>query len=56
MSGFVLGVRILRVAVFGVAGVAKLADRKGTREVLEAFGVPALDKRAAMRGAFTVRR
>jgi hypothetical protein len=55
MSGFVLGVRILLAAV-GIAGVAKLADREGTREALEAFGVPALDKRAAMRGAFTVRR
>ena len=41
MSGFVLGVRILLAAVFVVAGLAKLADREGSRRALENFAVPA---------------
>ena len=53
MSGFVLGVRVLLAAVFGIAEVAKLADREGTREALVGFGVPAQARHAAMRGAFT---
>jgi peroxiredoxin/uncharacterized membrane protein YphA (DoxX/SURF4 family) len=40
MSGLVLGIRILLAAVFVVAGIAKLADRDGSRRALEGFGVP----------------
>lgn len=36
-----LGVRLALAAVFGVAGVAKLVDRAGSRTTLLAFGVPA---------------
>jgi hypothetical protein len=32
--------RLVLVAVFGVAGVAKLLDRRGTREAISNFGVP----------------
>jgi peroxiredoxin len=32
--------RVVLAVVFGVAGVAKLADRRGTSEALIAFGVP----------------
>jgi peroxiredoxin/uncharacterized membrane protein YphA (DoxX/SURF4 family) len=40
MASAVLGVRILLAVVFATAGVAKLFDRRGTREALEGFGVP----------------
>src|SRR5258706_12105778 len=33
--------RLLLAIVFAVAGMAKLADRKGSRESLIAFGLPA---------------
>src|SRR5919109_933029 len=36
-----LGARMLLAAVFGIAGLAKLADRAGTRQALVDFGVPA---------------
>jgi methylamine dehydrogenase accessory protein MauD len=36
-----LSARLLLAAVFTVAGVAKLADRKGSRQAVEDFGVPA---------------
>jgi peroxiredoxin len=36
----VLGARILLAVVFATAGVAKLLDRRGTREALQGFGVP----------------
>ena len=36
----VLAVRIFLAAVFAVAGAAKLADRKGSREAVVGFGVP----------------
>jgi thiol-disulfide isomerase/thioredoxin/uncharacterized membrane protein YphA (DoxX/SURF4 family) len=36
----VLAARLLLAAVFAVAGVAKLLDRRGTREALQEFGVP----------------
>jgi uncharacterized membrane protein YphA (DoxX/SURF4 family) len=32
--------RLLVAVVFGWAAIAKLMDRAGTREALEAFGVP----------------
>lgn len=35
-----LGAGIILAVVFAVAGVAKLADRPGTRTAIEAFGVP----------------
>src|SRR5438045_7570228 len=34
--------RVLLAAVFLVAGVAKLADRSGSRQALRDFGVPAV--------------
>ncbi len=40
MASAVLGARILLAVVFATAGVAKLLDRRGTREALEGFGVP----------------
>jgi methylamine dehydrogenase accessory protein MauD len=40
MASAVLGVRMLLAVVFATAGVAKLLDRRGTREALEGFGVP----------------
>jgi hypothetical protein len=36
----VLLARVVLAAVFGVAAVAKLADREGSRRTLRAFGVP----------------
>ena len=36
-----LALRLILVVVFGVAGIAKLADLKGTRKALTDFGVPA---------------
>jgi len=36
-----LSARLLLGAVFGVAGVAKLADRAGSRQAVREFGVPA---------------
>lgn len=39
MSGFVLGARVLLAVMFAVAGIAKLADREGSRGALEEFGV-----------------
>jgi len=32
--------RVLLAGVFGIAGVAKLADRAGSRQALQDFGVP----------------
>jgi methylamine dehydrogenase accessory protein MauD len=40
MASAVLGARILLAVVFATAGIAKLLDRRGTREALEGFGVP----------------
>jgi thiol-disulfide isomerase/thioredoxin len=40
MASAVLGARMLLAVVFATAGVAKLLDRRGTREALEGFGVP----------------
>jgi peroxiredoxin len=39
MDVALLGSRLLLAGVFAVAGLAKLADRRGTREGIEAFGV-----------------
>jgi uncharacterized membrane protein YphA (DoxX/SURF4 family) len=44
---FLLIARVLLAAVFGVAGVAKLADQKGSRSSLTQFGVPAFAVPAA---------
>ena len=41
MDTVLLLARLLLVAVFAVAGFAKLADREGSRKGLEGFGVPA---------------
>jgi peroxiredoxin len=40
MEIVLLVVRLILAAVFGVAGVAKLADRAGSRKALAGFGVP----------------
>src|SRR6185295_8000120 len=40
MSTIALVCRLVLAAVFGVAGVAKLADREGSRAALEGFGAP----------------
>jgi methylamine dehydrogenase accessory protein MauD len=40
MTGLLLAVRLVLAAVFLVAGAAKLADRRGSREALVAFGLP----------------
>lgn len=40
MSMVVLLARVLLAAVFAVAGLAKLADRSGSRQAVIAFGVP----------------
>src|SRR5262249_34986922 len=43
MSAALLLARLVLVAVFAVSGIAKLADRAGSRQALEGFGVsPAL--------------
>src|SRR5260370_36919116 len=42
MSLVLLLIRLLLAVVFAVAGLAKLADRAGSRQALVAFGVPAL--------------
>jgi uncharacterized membrane protein YphA (DoxX/SURF4 family)/peroxiredoxin len=42
MDGLLLIARLLLVAVFVVAGAAKLRDQTGSRESMRAFGVPAL--------------
>src|SRR5438105_2859126 len=49
MTGILLMARLLLAAVFGVAGVAKLVDREGSRQSARAFGVP-----AALAPAFAV--
>src|SRR5438045_1027585 len=36
-----LAIRLLLFDVFGIAGLAKLADRGGSRQALRDFGVPA---------------
>jgi uncharacterized membrane protein YphA (DoxX/SURF4 family) len=36
-----LTARVLLASVFGVAGLAKLADGAGSRQALKEFGVPA---------------
>src|ERR671916_3232068 len=41
MNLVLLVIRLLLAAVFVVAGVAKLADRKGSRQAMIDFGVPA---------------
>lgn len=41
MDTALLLARVILAAVFAVAGVAKLLDRKGSREGLEGFGLPA---------------
>jgi thiol-disulfide isomerase/thioredoxin/uncharacterized membrane protein YphA (DoxX/SURF4 family) len=40
MDGILLSARLVLAAVFLVAGLAKLADREGSREAVRAFGVP----------------
>ena len=40
MDAALLIARLILFGVFGVAGVAKLFDREGSREALEGFGVP----------------
>ena len=42
MDTLTLVAALILAGVFGVAGVAKLRDRKGTREAVRAFGAPAL--------------
>src|SRR5918992_6280688 len=42
MDGVVLLGRLVLAAVFVVAGLAKLADRAGSRQALRDFGVPAV--------------
>src|SRR5258708_33387427 len=42
MSLVLLLIRLLLAVVFAVAGLAKLADRAGSRQALVDFGVPAL--------------
>ena len=44
LDTFLLIARVVLAAVFGVAGVAKLADRTGSRSSLTQFGVPAFVK------------
>ena len=41
MDLVLLAARLALAAIFAVAGVAKLADRKGSRQAVEDFGVPA---------------
>jgi thiol-disulfide isomerase/thioredoxin/uncharacterized membrane protein YphA (DoxX/SURF4 family) len=50
MDAAVLVARLLLAAVFVVAGIAKLADRKGSRRAITDFGVP--DALAAPLGVF----
>ena len=40
MDLMLLVARVLLAGVFGIAGVAKLADRAGSRQALQDFGVP----------------
>jgi hypothetical protein len=40
MDLLLLVARVLLAGVFGIAGVAKLADRAGSRQALQDFGVP----------------
>lgn len=40
MSGVLLALRLVLIAVLAVAGAAKLADRPGAREAVRGFGVP----------------
>jgi uncharacterized membrane protein YphA (DoxX/SURF4 family) len=40
MNGALLAARLLLAVVFGVAGLAKLADRSGSRQAVIDFGVP----------------
>lgn len=49
MDAALLIARLILFGVFGVAGVAKLLDREGSREGLEGFGVP---KALAIPGGF----
>jgi uncharacterized membrane protein YphA (DoxX/SURF4 family)/peroxiredoxin len=41
MQSVIMAMRLVLSAVFGVAGVAKLLDRRGTREAVLNFGAPA---------------
>ena len=49
MDAALLGARLLLALVFAVAGVAKLADRPGSRQAMVDFGVP-----AALAGVFGI--
>src|SRR6266851_2396210 len=40
MAAVLLLARLVLIAVFGIAGLAKLADRAGSRRMLIDFGVP----------------
>jgi peroxiredoxin len=40
MSGVLLALRLVLIAVLAVAGAAKLADRSGARKAVRGFGVP----------------
>jgi uncharacterized membrane protein YphA (DoxX/SURF4 family) len=40
MTAFVLIARLLLAGVFAVAGLAKLADRSGSRQAVTGFGLP----------------
>ena len=42
MDVMLLIARVLLAGVFGIAGVAKLADRAGSRQALQEFGVPTI--------------
>lgn len=41
MPGLVLAIRLVLALAFGIAGIAKLSDRDGSRAALRGFGVPA---------------
>ena len=49
LDAAILCARLLLAVVFALAGVAKLADRAGTRQALVDFGVP-----AALAGPFWI--
>src|SRR4051794_16978727 len=40
MQGGLLLAQLILVAVFAMAGIAKLRDRNGTREAVAEFGIP----------------
>lgn len=47
MDALLIGARLMLAGVFATAGLAKLADRAGTRSSLQRFGVPAASVGAA---------